>query len=137
VGSLGASGQASPGSRRQEARHREGRGLIVVLDTGRVDTIAPIDAKRRARLRALFEHADEIVVPAAVLAEGVFTGQVGHDHHVRQLLRDVDIATTVEAIGYTAGLLRQNAIVAGMDPAPSGVDAVVAAEADARAANER
>jgi hypothetical protein len=110
--------------------------LIVVVDTGGIDGIAPIDAKRRARLRALREQADDIIVPAAVLAEGVFTGHVGHDHHVRQLLGYTHVAATTEPIGYTAGTLRQEAIKAGMDPAPSGVDAIVAAEADQRAAND-
>jgi hypothetical protein len=36
--------------------------MIVVLDTGGVEGIAPIDVKRRARLRALREQADDIVV---------------------------------------------------------------------------
>lgn len=136
MGRVAAPGHPSPRAIGEEARHREGRRLIVILDTGGVDGIAPIDAKRRARLRALLEQADDIVVPAAVLAEGVFTGHAGHDHHVRQLLTHVDVAATTEAIGYTAGSLRQVAIAAGMQPAPSGVDAVVAAEADARAAND-
>jgi hypothetical protein len=136
VGRVRAPSSVSAAERDPEAHRREGSRLIVVLDTGGVDGLAPIDAKRRARLRALREHADDIVVPAAVLAEGVLTGHVGHDHHVRQLLALVDVAVTTEAIGYSAGSLRQGAIVAGMHPPPSGVDAVVAAEADARAANE-
>ncbi|HEX4820119.1 MAG TPA: hypothetical protein VFV00_07915 [Acidimicrobiales bacterium] len=136
MGRVGAPGSTSADRRDAEAPRREGSRLIVVLDTGGVDRLAPIDAKRRARLRALREHADDIVVPAAVLAEGVLTGHVGHDHHVRQLLALVDVADTTEAIGYSAGSLRQGAIAAGPQPAPSGVDAVVAAEADARAANE-
>ena len=136
MGRVGAPRSASTDQRDEEARRREGSRLIVVLDTGGVDGLAPIDAKRRARLRALREHAEDIVVPAAVLAEGVLTGHVGHDHHVRQLLALVDVAATTEAIGYSAGSLRQGAIAAGLQPAPSGVDAVVAAEADARAANE-
>lgn len=98
--------------------------------------MAPIDEKRRARLRVLREQASDIVVPAAVLAEGVFNGHVGHDHHVRQLLTHVNIAPVDEPLGYTAGALRQAAIGAGMDPPASGVDAVVAAEADVRAARE-
>jgi hypothetical protein len=136
VGRLPSPGSASTDQRDQEARRPKGSWLIVVLDTGGVDGLAPIDAKRRARLRALREHADDIVLPAAVLAEGVLTGRVGHDHHVRQLLALVDVAATTETIGYSAGSLRQGAIAAGMQPAPSGVDAVVAAEADARAAND-
>ena len=136
MGRVGPPGSASADHRDEEARRGEDSRLIVVLDTGGVDGLAPIDAKRRARLRALREQADDIVVPAAVLAEGVLTGRVGHDHHVRQLLGLVDVAATAEAIGYSAGSLRQGAIAAGLQPAPSGVDAVVAAEADARAANE-
>lgn len=136
MGRVGTPGSASTDQPDEEACRGEGSRLIVVLDTGGVDGLAPIDAKRRARLRALREHADDIVVPAAVLAEGVLTGHVGHDHHVRQLLALVDVAVTTEAIGYSAGSLRQGAIAAGLQPAPSGVDAVVAAEADGRAANE-
>jgi hypothetical protein len=120
----------------EKASRREASRLIIVLDTGGVDGVAPIDAKRRARLRALQEQADDIVVPAAVLAEGLFTGHVGHDHQIRQLLAVVDIAATIETTAYSAGTLRQAAISAGMNPPPSGVDAIVAAEADARAAND-
>jgi hypothetical protein len=110
--------------------------LIAILDTGGVEGLAPIDEKRRARLRALRERADDFVVPAAVLAEGLFTGHVGHDHHVRQFLRDIDVAPTMASIGYAAGSMRQAAIRAAVDPPPSAVDAVVVAEADARAASE-
>ena len=46
-----------------EAHRREGSRLIVVLDTGGVDGLTPIDTKQRARLRALREPADDIVVP--------------------------------------------------------------------------
>lgn len=136
MGRVSARGSPSAEQRDEEARYCEGGRLIVVLDAGGVDGLAPIDAKRRARLRALREHADDIVVPAAVLAEGVLRGHVGHDHHVRQLLALVDVAATTEAIGFSAGSLRQGAIASGMEPPPSGVDAVVAAEADVRAANE-
>lgn len=136
MGRVGASSTTSPRRCDQEACYTEESRLIVVLDTGGVDGLAPIDAKRRARLRALREQSDDIVVPAAVLAEGVFTEHVGHDHHVRQLLSYTYIAATAEPIGYSAGTLRQGTIAAGVDPAPSGVDAVVAAEADARAVNE-
>lgn len=122
--------------RYEEALYCAASRVIVVLDTGGVDGIAPIDAKRRARLRALREEAEDIVVPAAVLAEGLFTGHVGHDHHVRQLLTIVGIAATIDTAGYSAGVLRQGAISAGLQPPPSGVDAIVAAEADSRAAND-
>ncbi len=82
----------------------------------------------------LREHASDLVVPAAVLAEGVLTGHVGHDYHVRRLLSLVLIADVHESIGYAAGALRQDAIRAGIDPPPSAVDAIVAAEADDLAA---
>jgi predicted nucleic acid-binding protein len=39
-------------------------------------------------------------------------------------------------IGYAAGSLRQAAIRGGFDPPPSGVDAAVAAQADALAATD-
>ena len=111
----------------------EGSGLIVVLDTGGVEGLAPIDEQRRARLRVVRQQANDIVVSAAVLAEGVLNGNVGHDYHVRRLLEGVNVADVDVSTGFSAGALRQAAIGAGLDPAPSGVDAIVAAEADIRA----
>ena len=109
--------------------------MIVVLDTGGVEALAPIDEHRRARLRVLREQADELVLPAAVLAEGVLTGHPGHDFHVQRLLEVLDI-TSVEAFtGHAAGALRRAAIAGGKDPPPSGVDALVVAAANARAAH--
>lgn len=46
------------------------------------------------------------------------------------------VADVDEELGYSAGALRQAAIRAGFDPPPSGVDAVVAAEADDLAAGD-
>lgn len=109
-------------------------GLIVVLDTGGVEGLAPLDEERRARLRLLRERAHDLVVPAAVLAKSVLTGRAGHDYHVRRLLDVVDIADVDASTGYAAGALRRAALVARMKPPPSGVDAVVAATADDRAA---
>jgi len=71
-----------------------------------------------------------------VLAEGVLTGNVGHDYHVRRLLELSDVTDVAEELGYAAGALRQEAIRGGFDPPPSGVDAIVAAEADARAGGD-
>jgi hypothetical protein len=96
-----------------------GSGVIVVLDTGGVDGLAPMDEARRARLRALRERAHDIVVPAAVLAEGVFNGRPGHDYHVRRLLDTVDVADVDEALGHAAGALRTTAMRGGHEPAPS------------------
>jgi hypothetical protein len=48
----------------------------------------------------------------------------------------VNVGPVEEALGYTAGALRRGAIGAGMGPPPSGVDAIVVAEADGRAAGE-
>lgn len=111
--------------------------MIVVLDTGGVEGVAPIDEKRRARLRVLREQATDLVLPAAVLAEGVFSGHSGYDFHVRRLLDLVTIADVDTVIGQEAGGLRRAAMHAGLvDPAPAGVDAIVVAEADARAAND-
>lgn len=84
----------------------------------------------------LREQATDLVLPAAVLAEGVLTGNVGHDYHVRRLLDVVNITDVDGATGHAAGALRQEAIRAGLDPTPSGVDAIVAAEADARATRD-
>lgn len=55
---------------------------------------------------------------------------------MRRLLDVVNITNVDEPTGHAAGALRQAAIRAGLDPAPSGVDALVAAEADARATVE-
>jgi len=117
------------------ARAEVGR-LIVVLDTGGVESLAPIDEVRRARLRVLREQAADIVLPAAVLAEGVLTGNVGHDYHARRLLDVVNTAAVDAGIGHAAGALRREAIAGGLDSAPSGVDVIVASEADARASRD-
>jgi hypothetical protein len=71
-----------------------------------------------------------------VLAEGVLTGHIGHDYHVRRLLALAHVVDVDVELGYAAGTLRQEAIGAGFDPPPSGVDAVVAAEADDLATGE-
>jgi predicted nucleic acid-binding protein len=110
--------------------------LIVVLDTGGVEGLAPIDEARRARLRLLREQADDLVVPAAVFAESVLTGHPGHDYHVERVL-DLLTVTNIDApLGHAAGLLRRAAMIGGQDPPPSGVDALVAATADGRAASD-
>lgn len=110
--------------------------MIVVLDTGGVEGLAPIDQDRRARLRLLRERAGDLVLPAAVLAEGVLYGHPGHDYHVRRLLDVVKTADVDAPTGHAAGALRRAAMAAGTKPPPSGVDAVVAAVADDRAAND-
>lgn len=115
---------------------RTGGGLIVVLDTGGVDAIAPIDEERRARLRLLRTRANDFVLPAAVLGESVLNGHVGHDFHVRRLLETVNIADVDAPLGHAAGALRRAAMSGGMDPPSSGVEAMVAAAADARAAHD-
>lgn len=121
----------------QSVTPRKGSGLIVVLDSAGIDALVPVDAKRRARLRVLRLATSDVIIPAAVLAEGVFTGHPGHDHHLRALLRSVTIIPVDESLGFAAGSLRSNAIGDGLDPAPSGVDAIVAAVADERAADEQ
>ncbi len=121
-------------SREDGPQGAEGSRLIVVLDTGAIEGLAPLDEHRRARLRVLRENASDLVVPAAVLAEGILTGQVGRDYHVRRLLDLAHVAEVDEELGYAAGALRQDAIRAGLQPSPSGVDAVVAAQADDLAA---
>lgn len=110
--------------------------MIVVLDTGGVEGIAPLNERRRARLRVLRLHAADLIVPAAVLAEGVFTGNAGHDYHIRRLLELLEVTEVAEELGHAAGALRQEATRSGFDPPPSGVDAIVAAEADARAGGD-
>ncbi len=127
--------EGSDGEDRYATSAAGGR-LIVVLDTGGVEGLAPIDEVRRARLRLLREQADDIVLPAVVLAESVLTGHAGHDYHVRRLLDVVNITTVDESTGHAAGSLCRSAMAAGMNPPPSGVDTVVAAAGDARVAHD-
>jgi predicted nucleic acid-binding protein len=129
VGRLGRPGCRPTPSLAAEAGH----SLIAVLDTSGISGLAPVDDRRRARLRALRASADDIVVPTAVLAEGTLTGHPGRDHHVRQLLSLVAITDVDEDLGYAAGRLRHEAIRRGADRPPSGVDAIVVALADRRA----
>ena len=110
--------------------------MIVVLDTGGVEGIAPIDEMRRARLRLLREQAQDLVVPAAVLAESVLTGHPGHDFHVQRLLELIDVIDVDAEMGFAAGTLRRAAIAGGADPPPSGVDTLVVATADARTSDD-
>ena len=110
--------------------------MIVVLDTGGVDGLAPIDEERRARLRLLRERAEDIVLPAAVLAESVLNGHPGHDFFVQRLLEILDVVDVDGMTGHAAGALRRAAMTGGMDPPPSGVDAIVVASADARAVGD-
>lgn len=110
--------------------------MIAVIDTGGISALAPTDQRSRARLRALRARADDIVLPTAVLAEGVLTGHPGRDHHVRRLLGLVSFDDIGEAVGHAAGRLRTAATRADADPPPSGVDAMVVAVADQRASTD-
>jgi len=74
-------------------------------------------------------------MPAAVLAEGVLTGHPGRDYHTQRLLTFVDTQPVDEDLGHSAGKLRVMARRSGANPLPSGVDAMVVAFADSRAAN--
>lgn len=107
--------------------------MIAILDTGGVSALAPTDERARARLRALREQVDDMVIPAAVLTEGVLSGHPGRDHQVRRLLQSVEVATLDEALGFAAGRLRSECLRADDRHPPSGVDAAVTATADARA----
>jgi hypothetical protein len=104
--------------------------MIAVLDTQGVEVFADRSGRGRARLRLLWRQVEDIVVPAAVLAEGVLTGRAGHDVGVHRLLRCVAIDDVTEAIGLSAGALRQQALRADGGHRPSGIDAIVAAVAD-------
>ena len=111
-------------------------GVILVLDRGGVSALVPVDERARARLRALRARSTDIVVSSAVLAEGLLTGHPGRDHRVARFLAIVEIADVDEPLGLGAGRLRTRALGDGASPAPSGVDALVVAEADRRAATE-
>lgn len=108
--------------------------VVIVLDTGAVSRVLPSSDSGRARLRALVGRSDrpDLVLPAAVLAEGLFTGQAGHDYHVRQLLSVVRVVDIDQSLGLAAGRLRREALAFGARP--SGVDAMVVAVADQLAA---
>lgn len=104
--------------------------MIAVLDTGGISALASVDEKARARLRALRAQVDDLVAPAAVLAEGLLTGHPGRDHHVLTLLKLIAVRDVDEFLGLAAGRLRTQAIGGRAKPQPSGVDAIVAATAD-------
>lgn len=87
-------------------------------------------------MRLLRARADDLVLPAAVLAESVLTGHAGHDYHVQRLLNVVNIAAVDASTGHAAGALRRASMAAGIRPPPSGVDTVVAAAADALGAHD-
>ena len=110
--------------------------MIAVLDTGAISALSPSTERGRARLRALRERAEDLTMPAAVLAEGVLTGHPGRDYQVRRLLALVDIESVEEDLGHSAGTLRVLARRGGADPLPSGVDAMVVAYAEARAVRD-
>lgn len=69
-------------------------------------------------------------MPAAVLAEGGLTGHPGRDYHLHRLLDLIDVDIVDEELGHAAGHLRTQASRAGIDPPPSGIDAIVVAYAD-------
>lgn len=71
-----------------------------------------------------------------MLAESVLSGHAGHDYHVQRLLGVVNVADVDAPTGHAAGALRRKAMGAGMQRPPSGVDTIVAAAADARAAHD-
>lgn len=104
--------------------------MIAVLDTSAVDYLNGATEAGRARLRALRELCDDLVMPAAVLAEGILPGGKP-DYHVRRLLAVVQIRPVDEFLGFAAGVLRRAAVRGGSRRKPSGVDAIVAAAADA------
>ena len=110
--------------------------MIAVLDTGAVSSFTATTAKGRSRLLALHLEVTDIVVPAAVLAEGLLSGHVGRDHHVRNLLTSARITIVDEELGLAAGSLRRRARQGHDGPAPAGVDAIVAAVADDLAARD-
>jgi len=103
--------------------------MIAVLDGGAVSALAPFDERARARLRALRSEAEDLVVPAGVLAEGLLTGHPHSDFHVRRLLELTRIADIDAGLGYAAGRLRTAVVAVSPARPPSGVDALVAAVA--------
>jgi len=84
----------------------------------------------------LRQHVDDLAMPTAVLSEGVLSRHPGRDSHVRRLLELLDVAPVDEKLGHAAGDLRVRARRDGSGPAPSGVDAIVAAFAYERASTD-
>ncbi len=101
--------------------------MIAVLDSGAVSALAPVDERARARLRALRSEAEDLVVPAGVLAEGLLTGHPQRDFHVRRLLELTRIADIDAGLGFAAGRLRTAVVAVRPARPPSGVDALVVA----------
>lgn len=126
-------GRIWPACARPSSLSGEGGPLIAVLDTAALRALAGADERSQARLRALRARTTDMLVPAAVLAEGVFTGHRGHDYHVGRLLEAVAVVVVDRALGLVAGDMRHAALHAGGRSAPSAVDAIVAAVADDRA----
>lgn len=110
--------------------------LIAVLDTGAISSFTETTTRGRSRLLALRLEAADIVVSTAVLAEGLLSGHVGRDHHISGLLTIVRISVVDASLGFAAGSLRRQATKTLTGPPPSGVDAIVAALADALAARD-
>lgn len=108
--------------------------MIAVLDTEGVGALAADPRGSRARLRILRRDLEDVVVPAAVLAEGLFTGNPAHDVPVHRFLQMASITDITERLGRHAGALRQATVGRNGGPHPSGVDAIVAAVADQHAA---
>ena len=94
-----------------------------------MSALAPVDERARARLRALRTEAEDLVVPAGVLAEGLLAGRPHRDFHVRRLLERTRIADIDARLGYAAGRLRTAVVAVSPARPPSGIDAVVAAVA--------
>ncbi|HUP86437.1 MAG TPA: hypothetical protein VM143_12285 [Acidimicrobiales bacterium] len=69
-------------------------------------------------MRLLRDRAEDLVLPAAVLAESVLTGHARHDFHVRRLLDVVNIPDVDASTAHAAGSLRLASMGAGMKPPP-------------------
>jgi predicted nucleic acid-binding protein len=110
--------------------------VIAILDTEGVGALAATPQEPRARLRVLRRQIDDVIVPAAVFAEGLFTGNPAQDVPVHRFLRTVEIPDVTERMGRAAGALRQATFARNGDRRPSGVDAIVAAIAGENAAHD-
>jgi hypothetical protein len=98
----------------------------IVLDSGVIDQ-ATTNSEFRWVLRELLEQGWEPVIPTVVLSEAI-TGRP-EDTPANQVVRRLGTVDTTQATARRAGHLRFGVQQTGVQRAPSGIDAVVAAHA--------
>ena len=98
----------------------------VIFDSGVIDQAA-INGEFRSVLRSLLENGWSPVIPTVVLSEAI-TGRPD-DALANQVLRRLGTVDTSQAAARRAGHLRFSVQRTGVRRMPSGIDAIVAAQA--------